>query len=686
MADIPLAPPTPSSSTAATTAASPGLVAVQVSVTNVPAALGNLTRTIQAHATPLIVTDASNLTLATILGNITVALSQQLGVAEKQTLTQQLITMMQVQRSLTLTLQPGSPPTQGALLFPMTTFPTSVQTIQGRAFPPVSAAQAQPLTAGSNFRAVVLPLFPPPAAFLAEVPSSATRSSFAGMRPLNPAPVTENIYTVFAPPSGINEPSVAIQTPTTVVQQTFVPQAPPVSLAPTPVQQTTLSNVAQPTPPAAQTSSSAPFQPVIIPQQPAVSKTPQTPIPTQQPNVSIPSQSAQAPSFASTPQAPITPQQASIQIRPDSALPPTSPPTPTLKANAAVSQTLLPAVPAKAETPVPTAFFAPAPPNIQPPPGIPPQIYSLLIPGNEVSLHVVSVLPASAESTGRQAQPPTLAPNQIVATVSGTGTDGQLILKAGDATLFVKAQISAPAGTSVIVSVNEVKNSSLVTLPPSEEPAFPSLPHVLAALEQVSPRVLQNVMLNFLPRPTDALPGALLFLLSAFKQGNVRDWLGDNTVDILANAGKSDVVRRLSRELSDAGQPAQDAVVGEWRTYPIPLYAGQQFQSLTLYVHSDRDARKDKSQNTARDGKIRFVIDMRMSKLGAMQIDGFVQKKKLDMILRSENVLPEGLHMELRRGYIKALDAVGYMGTLNFQVGRHHWMVMQKSAPPGIVT
>jgi len=702
MADIPLAPPTPSPSTAATAAASPGIIAVQVAVTNVPLALQDLTRTIQANATPLIVADANNLTLATILGNITVALSQQLGVAEKQTLTQQLISLMQVQRSLTLTLQPGSPPTQGALLFPMTSFAPSIQNVQERGYTPASATQAKPLAAGSDFRAVVLPSFPAPAAVLAEAPSAATLTTLATRRPINPSPVTENIFTVFAPFMGNSEPPVANQPPTNVVQQPLAPPAPPAapavqqtvvlsqpgqSIQQKPILQTIVSPPAQPTSSLPQTSMPpVPLTPVGI-QQSVFPNVAQAPQPT--PQTVLPNITQASPPVSKTP-LPVRPQiqaeppqgqSANIPIQQAQAPPPAPP-----------LQTPLPPVPPtpvppKAAAPAPSAAFAPEPaifiPNVQPPPT---HVSSLLTPGNEVALHVVSVLPNFPDASGRQAPLPLLASNQIVATVTGTGTDGQLILKAGDATLFVKSQIIAPAGTSVIVSVDQVKNTSLVTLPSADGPAFQSLQHVLAALEQISPRVLQNVMLNFLPRPTDALPGALLFLLSAFKQGNVRDWLGDNTVDILANAGKSDVVRSLSKELSAAGQPAQDAVVGEWRTYPIPLYAGQQFQSLTLYVHSDRDARKDKAQNAAGAGKIRFVIDMRMSKLGAMQIDGFVQKKKLDMILRSENVLPEGLHRELRQGYIKALDAVGYTGTLNFQVGRHHWMVMQKSAPAGIVT
>jgi hypothetical protein len=337
------------------------------------------------------------------------------------------------------------------------------------------------------------------------------------------------------------------------------------------------------------------------------------------------------------------------------------------------------------------AFIAsstpPPPLNFQIAPQFSPQIASLLTPGNEVSLRIVSVLPAFTDTTAWQARLPELAPNQIVATVSGTGTGGQLILTSGDATLFVKAQVSAPVGTSVVISIDPVKNSPLMPLPTTPEDfSFQALPQALAALEQINPHVFRNATLNFLPQPTEALPGALIFLLSAFKQGNMRGWLGNDAIDTLINAGKSEVIGKLSKDFGSAGQPAQDTVVGDWRSYPLPLYVHQQCQALTLYVHSDRDARKDQPGGTPGTGRIRFLIDMKLSKLGAMQIDGFVQPKKLDMVLRSENVLPEGLHHELRTGYIRALSAVNYAGTLNFQVGRQHWLIMQKATSTGIVT
>ncbi|OYV72124.1 MAG: hypothetical protein B7Z74_06040, partial [Deltaproteobacteria bacterium 21-66-5] len=153
------------------------------------------------------------------------------------------------------------------------------------------------------------------------------------------------------------------------------------------------------------------------------------------------------------------------------------------------------------------------------------------------------ILPPPAETA---AQPllspalPALAPNQIAATVTGTGTDGQLILKAGDAVLFVKAQATAPVGATVIATVDAPPPEPLLPLPQNAPVNFQALPQAMAALAQSDPQTLMQMVAAHLPQPTQGLPGALLFLFSAFKQGDVGGWLGGNTVASLLRAGKPD--------------------------------------------------------------------------------------------------------------------------------------------------
>ncbi|MDD3370715.1 MAG: hypothetical protein PHE27_02695 [Alphaproteobacteria bacterium] len=672
MADIPLAPPTPSSSTAATPSASSATTAVQVSVATLPSSIENLARALQLNATPVVVSDA-NLVLSTSMGNVVVSLASYLATAEKQTLTKQLLLFSQAQKPLPLTIQPGSPPTQGVLLVP--TPPAITQNVRAAVSEARGDRQAPPIAPGNDFRAIVLPALPPPPAILAD---EQTQSMLASLRQLKP-PALENLTIPLPQARDFETPTQAPPLPPTPrgeEQAIASPRGPALPRQADP--QASLQRAAQTAPQA-----EAPKQEADAPKQPWASQGFRAAEPPQAPLSQKPAMAPYRLSVLSLQETPAPP---TVQVRtPDiqaQAAPPATDILAKVPPEAQNVQVQPQAIPARTETPrlrpAPVDVFASAPSAV-----------SLLTEGTEVSIHVVSIaLPQTLRQQAASAlsvPPPELAPNQISATVCGTGANGQLVLKAGDATLFIKAQVSAPVGTTLVLSVDKARDEPPVTLK-SPDLNFQALPQALAALERLSPHIFHNVVSNFLPQPTDALSGALMLLLGAFKKGSLESWLGNTAIDTLNSAGEADIVGHLSKELNAAGQPSHDPVVGEWHSYPIPLFAQKQFENLTLYVHSDRDSQKDSSSGARTPGKIRFLIDMRLSRLGSMQIDGFVQQKKLDMILRSEASLPEGLHNELRSSYIKALDAVGYAGTLSFQVGRHHWMVMRKDTPKGIVT
>jgi len=469
-------------------------------------------------------------------------------------------------------------------------------------------------------------------------------------------------------PPAVQTPMPPVNLPPVTVGQTFpaevlpnLPTTPPLTLPP---QVAPLPQSATPVLPA--TSAPLPVLPPASGPQPAPAQTP-----TVAPTVVLPSAPAVAQipvsiSVPSTP-APVTqtvalpPLPAGLQIQ--------TPATPVVTTAPPVLPVTVVASPVVA-APLPTA------------PQLPPTtLPALLQPGTDVSVTIDAVLPPPTANI----PPPPLAPNQMIATVINQGSDGNLILKAGDATLFVRTQATAPPGSSFVISIDPAKNSAVILPPLPDINNFPSLPQAIDALAQAAPQIMQQMVANHIPQPTPAMPGALLFLFSAFKQGNLRGWLGSDAVETLMRMGKDDLVASLTRNLSQAGSAAQDNVVGEWRSYPIPLLVQQQFQSLTLYVHHERDARGGQAGEEAAK-KIRFLIDMKLSKLGEMQLDGFVQPKKMDMILRSEVGLPPGTHTELRSSYLRATSAVGYAGSLNFQVGRRFWMQMQQQVAKGIVT
>lgn len=621
MVDIPLASaPLPSSSS---TIPSAGVtpVPIPVSITAVPSALLDTAHPVQITALPLAVLATNEVTLATTLGNLTVALAQQINGLEKQNLLRRLIALVTDKTSVALTLHSGSPPTQGTLIVPAPLANGAVQNVdRGQtqtASPPPQPLP--PLAAGGEYRAVVLPPLPETASQTI-LPNAKVEAAYG--------PKEGAVQNTLSLPSASLDRAPSPPTTTDVAKASLPPS---LLLA-----QEISANPSQATGRAAQ----------VLP--PPEGKTAPRSADSPQ-NASIPALRLESLLFKTT-------DTETLYRGPRG-------PDPSGQINAPLAPQ--------------TAGSVPAPQTEARPPA------SLSVPpaGKEVLLKVVAVIPeASRHEAASLLRPET--PQQIRATVVGAGTEGQILLKSSEASFFIKGQATASVGTEVLLSVHSAEAESPLPLRGQDSLKFQALSEALETLKALSPHVFQNVMMNFLPQPTNALPGALLFLLGAFKQGNLRTWLGGDAVDTLDYLGKNEIISHLTKDLGTAGQPAQDAVVGNWKTYPIPLYAQNQLQELALHVHSDRDSPQDEADKTASRRKIRFLIDLRLSKLGALQLDGFVQAKKIDMVLRSEKNLPDGLHHDLRGAYIKALDAVGFTGALNFQIGRQHWLVIQKTTPP----
>jgi hypothetical protein len=295
-------------------------------------------------------------------------------------------------------------------------------------------------------------------------------------------------------------------------------------------------------------------------------------------------------------------------------------------------------------------------------------------------LRIVSVQPPQTNSSFAL---PTLQPDQFTATVVAQTPDGRLLAQAGNNILYVRNEITAPVGSTLVLQAAAPGDMGL-DLPSVQPASYKALPDILNVLQQMdvltAPRLIAS-----LPQANDGLAGALLQIFGAYKSADSAAWVGRPVAETLAHIGQAELLRSLSREMKDQTRSGSDPVVGDWRSYPVPLYNAGAFHTLTLHVHNDRQGQSEAEHEGTR-GKTRFLVDMSLSRLGDLQLDGFVQPKKIDMILRSERSLPDGLHSELRAAYGKAMGAVGFAGTLNFQIGRQHWVRVSGNAHSGLLT
>ncbi|HEU0117980.1 MAG TPA: hypothetical protein VFR09_05045, partial [Alphaproteobacteria bacterium] len=544
---------------------------VPATVTDLPDKIQQLLRQIQVPATVSDVSnDGSTITIESMIGDMT--LNLQIDTSAKmqqvtQQLTQQLMNLIDTQKPVTVVVQPGSPPTQAFIMMPpQTQAPvgdpqTVASVIQNSAVLQAFNQPPAPVTAGTILPAIVLPqnIVLPSNAAASPTPlqpqANPNQPSVPGnAQPIQPA-VPEAITAVPVAPLeqllggninlGMNLLDEIVMMAEAKAQQTIVG-----------TQQQVINTAGTPTTSPAQTTPT-PLPPTQLSNAPPLSQS----LP-QIPNSLAPQPATPLPPLAinsiTTPPA--------IVVSPTVALQPTS----------QVSLQVIAVYP-----PAPSAAATPPSPSVP----------------------VALPIPASLPEAVNIPQP---GPGQIIATVTGNLPNGQAILKAGDATLYIKTPIDAPVGTTLLIAVEQPKAPTLPITPQDGQSNIANLQQALSTLAQINPQLAQAVIENHIPQPTQALPGALLFFMSAFKQGNVKTWLGNDAVETLMHAGKYELVAKLAEDLTKAGQPANDPVVGEWKSYPVPLQANNQFQVMNFYVH----------QQGQREGGDKGSIESASSKKG----------------------------------------------------------------------
>jgi hypothetical protein len=202
--------------------------------------------------------------------------------------------------------------------------------------------------------------------------------------------------------------------------------------------------------------------------------------------------------------------------------------------------------------------------------------------------------------------------------------------------------------------------------------SWPSLDEGLASLLEVSPQTADRIINHILPKPNAQFTAMTLFFLSALKGGEIKDWLGDSATKLLLKT-KPGALQRLAddfRLLGRGGGGDDDRITplrsDEWRGTLIPLYSDDGMQQIRFFsrqLADDEDNPEDGMKGN------RFLIDLSLSKIGRLQLDGIVVKgdKRLDMIIRTGVKLPAEMRTTIMSIFESANKIVGLNGGMSFQ-------------------
>jgi hypothetical protein len=165
-----------------------------------------------------------------------------------------------------------------------------------------------------------------------------------------------------------------------------------------------------------------------------------------------------------------------------------------------------------------------------------------------------------------------------------------------------------------------------------------------------------------------------LFFLAALRSGSVNNWLGTNTLQALQTVKKGSV-DALSDDFDKLSAQAKDTLPGNWRSISIPLRYEDQVSQMQFYVRHQNDQEQGEKGQSGSKPSTRFILNLSLSRMGAVQLDGYIHKKSFDVILRTEDKLPFDMRQELMKRFAQGLDQVQMQGGISFQTRQQGWMV-----------
>lgn len=237
-------------------------------------------------------------------------------------------------------------------------------------------------------------------------------------------------------------------------------------------------------------------------------------------------------------------------------------------------------------------------------------------------------------------------------------------------------------------SFEQIPHTTLVTIPPLSPPSlfipqeiWASFDEVLQTLQSHAPLQAQTLS-ALVPNSSSPLRAAhgALFFLAALRSGDLQSWMGEKAIDTLKRAGKSELLQRLFKEVSDVSK--SNDTPSEWKSAALPYLHDHHIYRLNL--HSKKEY-PNQEQPDKKGGTTRFIIELSLSKIGNVQLDGLFQGNvqqtvgRLDLIVRTQNPFSKASQMEMRKLYSEAIHETNFTGELAFQSDPEQWVKI--SAP-----
>ena len=365
---------------------------------------------------------------------------------------------------------------------------------------------------------------------------------------------------------------------------------------------------------------------------------------------------------------------------------PTATPVATNQPAPAPSTTAAQPLPAAPTNPAAAPLALPASPVIAAPANLTTATAAPSAPANPAT---VATPPATTTTIPAAPQPttaPTIArpPLQgLQAVVIGHEPDGGNVLHSALGTIKLFTPRPLPVGSSLTLDVKPdetiAQNSAIpvhdsATSPPltprsRDWPLLNDIAKPSASTTTAPPPIFLQI-----PVANSALASGLLSFMAAVKSGDVRQWLGTRALDKL-NTDFPEIAARLKIDVEQMQDLWNNSPLQNWSSMLLPINVQGQIEHARLYIR-DEETPENKAASNGGGGQ-RFIVEVNLSHLGDMQMDGFVQSKsakQFDLVIRTSRAIEPTLANEIRGIFESAAHSTGYTGYLSFQRGEQHFV------------
>lgn len=262
----------------------------------------------------------------------------------------------------------------------------------------------------------------------------------------------------------------------------------------------------------------------------------------------------------------------------------------------------------------------------------------------------------------------------LVGTVISQTPSGQPVVDtpAGPMAMAVKGGL--PVGATLLIEIPPqplLADPALGPLISSPQQAllrlfrgWPTLAGVLASLGAAGDSANAQALAARLPQTGPGLAAGLLSMIAQFAAGGTAEWLSPALREALERIGKRELADRLGGEFRQISRLAGEPGGGDWRVMFLPLRHEGELHQVNLYLRGKRK----QGDKDGPDTGTRFVVEVDMTRLGPIQLDGLVHGRRFDLMLRSRISLSQSIRRDIEAIFDEARGIGGFAGTIGFQI------------------